>query len=90
MPRALGVRSAFASRRRLPRSDDRASGRFGPGLPAGADLLRRASRRVAALLVYEHALVRPDDLTRVNVAFFQVNVIISMGLLVVGVVDLLV
>ena len=45
---------------------------------------------VAALLVYEHALVRPDDLTRVNIAFFQVNVVISMGLLVVAVVDLLV
>jgi 4-hydroxybenzoate polyprenyltransferase len=44
---------------------------------------------VAALLVYEHALVRSDDLTRVNVAFFQVNVIISLGLLVVSVIDLL-
>ena len=33
------------------------------------------------LLVYEHALVRPDDLTRVNLAFFHVNVVISMGLL---------
>ncbi len=45
---------------------------------------------VAALLVYEHALIRPDDLTRVNVAFFNVNVIISVGLLVVSVVDILV
>ena len=45
---------------------------------------------VAALLIYEHALVRPDDLTRVNVAFFQVNIMISLGLLVVTVVDLLV
>ncbi len=44
---------------------------------------------VAVLLIYEHALVRPDDLTRVNVAFFQVNVIISVGLLMVGVADLL-
>ena len=43
---------------------------------------------VAALLVYEHALVRPDDLTRINVAFFQVNIAISIGLLVVGVADL--
>jgi 4-hydroxybenzoate polyprenyltransferase len=43
----------------------------------------------AALLIYEHALVRPDDPTRVNVAFFQVNVLISMGLLVVSVIDLL-
>jgi 4-hydroxybenzoate polyprenyltransferase len=45
---------------------------------------------VAALLIYEHALVRPDDLTRVNVAFFQVNIVISMGLLAVAVIDLLV
>lgn len=43
----------------------------------------------AALLVYEHAIVRPDDLSRVNVAFFQVNVAISLGLLAVGLVDLL-
>ena len=43
---------------------------------------------VAALLIYEHALVRPDDLTRVNVAFFQVNIAVSLGLLVVGVADL--
>lgn len=37
----------------------------------------------AVLLVYEHWLVRPDDLTRVNQAFFQVNGIISLGLFVV-------
>ena len=42
---------------------------------------------VGALLAYEHWLVRPDDLTRVNVAFFQVNAIISLGLLAAGVVD---
>jgi 4-hydroxybenzoate polyprenyltransferase len=45
---------------------------------------------VAALLVYEHALVRPDDLTRVNIAFFQVNIVISLGLLAVAVLDLLI
>ncbi|QDT70184.1 4-hydroxybenzoate octaprenyltransferase [Planctomycetes bacterium MalM25] len=48
---------------------------------------------VAALLVYEHWLVRPDDddfnVDRVNVAFFNVNAVISLGLLAVGVVDLL-
>lgn len=43
---------------------------------------------VALLLAYEHSLVRPDDLTRVNQAFFQVNVIVSMGLLVVVLIDL--
>lgn len=45
---------------------------------------------VAILLIYEHSLVRPDDLNRVNVAFFNVNAIVSMGLLVAGTLDLLV
>jgi 4-hydroxybenzoate polyprenyltransferase len=44
---------------------------------------------VAVLLIYEHALVRPDDLTRVNRAFFQVNIAISLALMVVGVADML-
>lgn len=44
---------------------------------------------VAALLVYEHALVRPDDLARVNTAFFNVNAIISLGLLATGTGDLI-
>ncbi len=44
---------------------------------------------VAALLVYEHWLVRPDDLSRVNAAFFNVNAIISLGLFAVGTLDLL-
>jgi 4-hydroxybenzoate polyprenyltransferase len=43
---------------------------------------------VAGLLIYEHRLVRPDDLTRVNQAFFNVNVIISMGLLIAASLDL--
>jgi 4-hydroxybenzoate polyprenyltransferase len=45
---------------------------------------------IAALLVYEHAIVRPDDLSRVNLAFFQVNIVISLGLLGFGLADLLV
>ncbi len=43
---------------------------------------------VAALLIYEHALVRPDDLDRVNTAFFNVNAVISLGLLAAGTLDL--
>jgi 4-hydroxybenzoate polyprenyltransferase len=43
---------------------------------------------VTALLVYEHSLVRPNDLTRVNQAFFNINIIISVGLLVVLVVEI--
>jgi 4-hydroxybenzoate polyprenyltransferase len=43
---------------------------------------------VAALLAYEHSLVRPDDLARVNLAFFHVNAVISVGLLVVALADM--
>jgi 4-hydroxybenzoate polyprenyltransferase len=32
---------------------------------------------VAALLLYEHRLVRPDDLSRLDAAFFTVNGVIS-------------
>jgi 4-hydroxybenzoate polyprenyltransferase len=43
---------------------------------------------IAGLLVYEHRLVRPDDLTRVNRAFFHVNVVVSVGLFALAAVDL--
>jgi 4-hydroxybenzoate polyprenyltransferase len=43
---------------------------------------------VGVLLVYEHSLVRADDLTRVNRAFFHVNGVISLGLLAVVLVQL--
>jgi 4-hydroxybenzoate polyprenyltransferase len=36
---------------------------------------------VALLLVYEHSLVKHDDLTRVNAAFFTMNGLISMAFL---------
>lgn len=43
---------------------------------------------ISALLIYEHLLVRPDDLSRVNAAFFNVNAVISLGLFIVGSLDL--
>ncbi|MFI4873777.1 MAG: UbiA-like polyprenyltransferase [Blastopirellula sp. JB062] len=43
----------------------------------------------AGLLIYEHAIVRPDDLSRVNLAFFHVNTIVGVGLFVVTTIDLL-
>ena len=42
---------------------------------------------VAGLLIYEHSLVKKDDLSNVNMAFFNVNGIISVGLMVFVVVD---
>jgi 4-hydroxybenzoate polyprenyltransferase len=44
---------------------------------------------VAVLLIYEHSLVRANDLTRVNQAFFQVNAVISIGLFLVALVEVL-
>jgi 4-hydroxybenzoate polyprenyltransferase len=44
---------------------------------------------VAILLSYEHAIVRPDDLSRVNVAFFHVNWIVSVALLTIAAIELL-
>lgn len=42
---------------------------------------------ISGLLLYEHWLVRPDDLNRINVAFFNVNAVISFGILVLGCLD---
>ena len=38
---------------------------------------------VAAMLIYEHSLVRADDLSRIDAAFFTVNGWISLGYFVV-------
>jgi 4-hydroxybenzoate polyprenyltransferase len=43
---------------------------------------------VTVLLIYEHSLVRPNDLSRVNQAFFNVNIVISMGLLAVLLIEI--
>lgn len=45
---------------------------------------------VAALLVYEHTLVKPDDLSRLDAAFFTMNGYISIILLVFVLADVLV
>jgi len=42
---------------------------------------------ISGLLLYEHWLVRPDDLNRINLAFFNVNAIISFGILILGCLD---
>jgi len=37
---------------------------------------------IGAVLYYEHRLVSPEDLSKVDLAFFQANVLISLGMLV--------
>ncbi len=56
--------------------------------PSFGTLYRAGLVGVGVILVYEHILVRPNDLTRLNAAFFTANAIISMGLFVIGTVDI--
>lgn len=44
---------------------------------------------VGAVLWYEHRLVSPTDLSRVDRAFFQANVVVSLGMLAVVVLEVL-
>jgi 4-hydroxybenzoate polyprenyltransferase len=53
---------------------------LGPVFVAGAAV-------TAALLAYEHWIVRADDLRRLNEAFFQVNVAIAFVMLLATAVD---
>jgi 4-hydroxybenzoate polyprenyltransferase len=45
---------------------------------------------VAGLLLYEHSLVKPDDLTKLNAAFFNMNGYISVTIFVFTLIDALV
>jgi 4-hydroxybenzoate polyprenyltransferase len=45
---------------------------------------------VVALLIYEHAIVRPTDLSRLDVAFFNLNGWVSIIFFVATVLDVLV
>ncbi len=45
---------------------------------------------VTLILVYEHAIVGPNDLSRVNLAFFTLNGMVSLILSVLSVADLLI
>jgi 4-hydroxybenzoate polyprenyltransferase len=43
----------------------------------------------AALLIYEQSLVKPDDLSKVNLAFFTLNGFVSLGVFAFALVDVL-
>jgi 4-hydroxybenzoate polyprenyltransferase len=60
----------------------------GLGLPVGV-LYWLGVAAVAVLLLYEHSLVRPDDLRRLNAAFFTMNGVISVTFAVFVIADAL-
>jgi 4-hydroxybenzoate polyprenyltransferase len=45
---------------------------------------------ISIMLVYEHSLIKPHDLSRISLAFFTVNGIISMILMVATLVDVVI
>ena len=61
----------------------------GPELSLGW-IYYTAVAAVAILLLYEHSMVNANDLTRVNIAFFNVNSVISVGLFLIVSLDLLI
>ena len=44
---------------------------------------------VAALLAYEHSIVKPNDLSRINTAFFNVNGAVSLVLMALTIADIM-
>lgn len=56
-------------------------------LSGGGELLLLGILATAGGLVYQHAVVRPGDISRVNAAFFTANGFISVALCVLGIAD---
>jgi 4-hydroxybenzoate polyprenyltransferase len=74
----FGVRGAFVGARLSHVATIACLVAAGLGLPVGA-LYWIGVAVVAALLAYEHSLVRPGDLRRLDAAFFTMNGVISVA-----------
>jgi 4-hydroxybenzoate polyprenyltransferase len=55
----------------------------------GGPLFAAGIAVTAAALVYQHAIVRPGDLSRINAAFFTANGFVSVALAACGIADVL-
>jgi 4-hydroxybenzoate polyprenyltransferase len=82
----FGVRGAFAGARLSHAATVACLVAAGLGLPVGA-LYWLGVAAVAALLAYEHTLVRPGDLHRLDAAFFTMNGVISVAFAVFVIAD---
>ncbi len=82
----FGVRGAFAGARVSHVATVACLVAAGLGLPVGA-LYWIGVAAVAVLLGYEHSLVRPNDLRRLDAAFFTMNGVISVVFAVFVVLD---
>ena len=58
-------------------------------LSGGGPVFTAGILATAAALLYQHAIVRPGDLSRINAAFFTANGFVSVTLAVCGIADVL-
>jgi 4-hydroxybenzoate polyprenyltransferase len=84
----FGERGVFRSARAFHLATVALLAAAGAGLDVGAAYWLGVAV-VAVLLVYEHALVRPGDLRRLDAAFFTMNGVISVGFFLFVLVDVL-
>jgi 4-hydroxybenzoate polyprenyltransferase len=82
----FGVRGTFAAARIAHAATVACLAAAGAGLDVGV-LYWIGVGVVAALLAYEHSLVRPDDLRRLDMAFFTMNGVISVAFAVFVIAD---
>ena len=82
----FGMRGSFAAARLAHAATVACLVAAGLGLSVGV-LYWIGVAVVAALLVYEHSLVRPGDLTRLDAAFFTMNGVISVAFAVFVIAD---
>jgi 4-hydroxybenzoate polyprenyltransferase len=78
VPAAMGERVAIAVARALHLLSVAALAAVGLGIGAGL-VYALGVATVALLLLYEHSLVRPADLSRLDAAFFTMNGVISVA-----------
>jgi 4-hydroxybenzoate polyprenyltransferase len=74
----FGVRGVFFGARAMHTGSVALLAAAGAGLDVGAWYWLGVAV-VAALLVYEHSIVRPNDLSRLDAAFFTVNGVLSIA-----------
>ena len=82
----FGVRGVFLGARLLHVTTVACLCAVGAGLPVGVAYWLGVAT-VAGLLAYEHRLVRPDDLRRLDMAFFTMNGVISVAFFAFVLVD---
>lgn len=88
IPARLGVPRALAVSKWLHAATMLLLAALPAVVPALGSIYWLAYAAIAVLLVWEHSLVKPDDLSRVNQAFFTANAVIGLVLLAAIAADL--